>query len=296
MNNRIFLLLVFVMGSVLHAIAQDDLYFVPSKKKTPTKSVVSTYKDGEYDDWAEGRSGVMDVDAYNRRGSNSVTSEYSYEEPAEDAESYTERIIRFHSPGITIVSSPYYTDYIDIYTDPWYTYYRPYRWYSYDWYDYWWWNRPYHWYSSCYAPWWGWHGHHHHAYYPSYHHGWYPHHSGHHHHYYPRRDYDRRPTAVNRGYRPSTERGTRPSANREQRPSANRPSSVKRGTTSTERPSRQPSQKRETTSPNRGSRTPSSPSVSPSRNSRPSQRSTMSGGGGSRPQRSMGGATGGRRR
>lgn len=291
MNSRIFLLVVFVVGSGLQAIAQDDIYFVPSKKKNAVKSIVSTYEDTEFEDWSEGRTGVMDVDSYNRRSNSSENSEYVYEDPVDDTESLTNRIIRFHAPGITIVSSPYYSDYIDIYTDPWYSWYRPYSWYSYNWYHSWWWDYPYHWYSSCYDPWWGWH--HHHAYFPHYHHGWYPPYGGHHHHYYPQRDYNRRPTAVSRGYRPSTERGTRPSTDRNQRPSANRPSSTKRGSTSTERTNRQPGQRREMSSPNRDSRNRSTPTTSPSRNERSPQRSTI--GGGSCPQRSMGGTPRGRR-
>lgn len=287
MDKRIFLLFVFVTGSVFYAIAQDDVYFVPSKKKTPVKSAISTYEDTEFEDWSEGRTGVMDVDDYNRRDNRSEESDYNYEDPVDNTESLTNRIIRFHSPGITIVSSPYYTDYIDVYTDPWYSFYAPYSWSSYNWYTSWWWHRPYHWYASCYDPWWGWH--YHHSYYPHYHHGWHPSYGGHHHHYYPQRDYNRRPTAINRGYRPSTERGVRPSTDRNQRPSANRSLNTKRGNTSAERTSRQPSQRREMNAPSRDSRNRNTPTTSPSRNERSPQRSTMGGGGGNRPQRSMGG-------
>ena len=296
MNNRIFLFIVFVLGSLLQMMAQDDLYFVPSKKKETKKTETISYSDWEHDDWAADRNGVIDVDAYNRRGYANTNEDVSYDEPANGTESLTNRIIRFHSPGITIISSPYYTDYIDIYTDPWYSFYRPYSWYSYNWYSSWWWDYPYYWSSSCYYPWWGWHGHYHPTYYHGHHHAWHPHYGGHHHQYYPRRDYTHRPTTASRGYRPSTDRGVRPSANRSQRPSAERPTSTNRRSTAIERTERQPSQKREGATPSRDTRKSSPTTVSPSRNQRTPQRSMGTGGGGSRPQRSMGGSGGGRRR
>lgn len=285
MNKQLFLLLAFIIGSAVDTLAQDDLYFVPSKKKAK-KVQAEQYDAVEYDDWAEGRNSDMDIDAYNRRSGSADKGADTYNDHAGESESFTNRIVRFHAPGITVVSSPYYTDYIDVYTDPWYAFYRPYSWYDFGWHNYygwhtsWWWSTPYYWHSSWYDPWWGWHGHYHPIYYP----GWHPHHGGHHHHYYPSRTEHRRPVASNRGYRPSTERGTRPSADR--RPSQNRNSvSTNRNNSSTNR---------NTISSDRNSRTPSSSTVSPSRNERP-QRTMSGGGGGSRPQRSMGGS-GGRRR
>ena len=286
MNRYLITLLLFVTGSTLCSIAQDDLYFVPKKKKEVRKTDAPTVN--EYDNWADNRTSSIDVDAYNRRGTSSKTDESAYYPEESDNESYTNRIVRFHAPGVTVVSSPYYTEYIDVYADPWYSFYAPYGWYDYTWSSHygwhysWGWNRPYHWYYSCYDPWWGWHGHHH----PSYHHAWYPHYGGgHHHHYVPSRPAPRRPVASNRGYRPSTERGTRPSANR--RPSENRNSvTTNRNNASTNR---------NTVSTDRNSRKPSSTTVSPSRNERPQR--VMGGGnnGGSRPQRSVG-SSGGRRR
>ena len=291
MNNRIFLLLFFVVGSVLHAIAQDDLYFVPTKKKVTPKTDV--YTSSDYDNWADNRNSTIDVDAYNRRGTSDKTNESEYYSEDNDTESFTSRIVRFHAPGVTVVSSPYYTEYIDVYADPWYSYYSPYSWHNYTWSSHygwsysWGWNHPYHWYYSCYDPWWGWHGH----YHPVYHHAWHPHHGGHHHHhYYPSRtEQHRRPTASNRGYRPSTERGTRPSTGRPSK--ADRPSRHNREHVSTNRGDAPKNHK--TVSTDRNSRRPSS-TVSPSRTERPQR--VMSGG--SRTQRSMGGSrsSGGRRR
>lgn len=283
MNRYLITLLLFVTGSALCCMAQDDLYFVPTKKKEVQKVDVST--SSEYDNWADNRNSTIDVDAYNRRGTSDKTDDSAYYPEEDDNESYTNRIVRFHAPGVTVVSSPYYTEYIDVYADPWYSFYSPYSWYNYTWsshygwYYSWGWNRPYHWYYSCYDPWWGWHGH----YHPVHHPVWYPHHGGHHHHYYPSRTEHRRPTASNRGYRPSTERGTRPSADR--RPRQNRENtSINRGNTSTNRNS---------VSTDRNTRRPSS-TVSPSRTERPQR--VMSGG--SRTERSMGGSrnSGGRRR
>ena len=291
MYKQLFLLLAFIVGSAMNIVAQDDLYFVPSKKKAKKQSV-ETYESMEYDNWADHREGAMDVDTYNRRGRTTQKESSSYYDQNEGEESFTNRIVRFHAPGITVVSSPHYTEYIDIYTDPWYTFYRPYGWYNYGWYGHygwyssWWWNDPFYWHSSWYDPWWGWHHHYHPVYHPGFHHGWYPHYGGHHHHhYYPSRTEHRRPSASNRGYRPSTERGTRPSIG--QRPSQNRGNaSTNRGNASTNR--KNSSTNRNTVSNDRSNRKSSTTTATPSRTERPN-RSFGSGGGGSRPQRSMGG-------
>ena len=293
MNKQLFLLLAFIVGSAVSTLAQDDLYFVPTKKKAKKAQPVQ-YDATEYDDWAEGRNSDIDIDAYNRRGDAAHKDADTYPEPADESTSLTNRIVRFHAPGITVVSSPYYTDYIDVYTDPWYAFYRPYSWYDFGWHNYygwhssWWWGTPYYWHSACYDPWWGWHGHYHPIYHPGYHHAWHPSHGGHH-HYYPSCTEHRRPSASNRGYRPSTERGTRPSANRPsvgQRPNQDRNNaSVNRNNSSTNRNS---------ISNDRGTRKPSNSTMSPSRTERPQR---VMGGGGSRSQRSMGGgSSGGRRR
>lgn len=291
MNNRIFLLIAFVLSNAFQMVAQDDLYFVPSKKKTKKEQALATYESQEYDNWAEGRDELMDVDSYNRRNYTSKNEEYSYDEQASETESLTNRIVRFHAPGITIVSSPYYSDYIDIYTDIWFSVYRPYGWHSYSWYNPWWWDYPYYWSSPYYHTWWGWHGHYHPTYFPGHHHAWYPHYGGHHHQHYPLRAANKRPMTSNRGYRPSTERGARPSTNRDSRPSAERRSTQRSGNISTERTGRQPNYNTQ----NHSSRKQPSTTATPHRTERTPQR-TMGSGGASRSQRSMGGSGGGRRR
>ena len=120
----------------LSAFAQDDVYFVPTKKaiqKEREENVgyrqsrvyeVPT-EDFEYDNWAIGRSnGNRGVDEYNRRtsrygrGKDSLTRSRAYEEEA--PYTATSRIVRFRSPGISIVTSPYYYDYYDFVSyDPW---------------------------------------------------------------------------------------------------------------------------------------------------------------------------------
>lgn len=283
MNRTILTLFTAIVGHALGCLAQDDLYFTPSKKKAKQK--VEAYADTEYDNWADHRSSNIDVDAYNRRGNSDTSEIQPLYEPENEAESLTNRIVRFHSPGITIVSSPYYTEYIDIYTDPWYSFYGPYSWYDYNWHTYygwghsWWWNSPYYWHAGWYTPHWGWHGHFHPIYHPN-HPVWHPHHGGHH-HYYPSRTEHRRPIASGRNHRPSTERGNRPSVT--QRPRQ------ERGNVSTNRTS---------TSTDRNFRKPSSSTVAPSRTERPQRVMSGGGGGGNRPQRTMGGSrnSGGRRR
>ena len=281
MNKWIFTLITLVFSNTLGCFAQDDLYFVPSKKKVK-KQEMPTYESVEYDNWADGRDGVMDIDTYNRRGNITRTDSARYYDETDESNSYTNRIVRFHAPGITVVSSPYYADYIDIYASSWYSPYPSYGWYGFGWHHSWynpWWGSPYYWNSYCYDPWWGWHNHFYPIHYPGHHHGWYPSYIGHYPHYYPSRTEHRRPATTNRGYRPSTERGTRPSA--ERRPSQDRgKSSTNRNTVSTDR----------------NPRNSSSTSFTPSRNERAPQRTIGNGSGGSRPQRSMGGNSGGRRR
>ena len=174
MNKWIFTLITLIVSSTLYSFAQDDIYFVPSKKKV-TKQEVPVYESTEYDSWAENREGVMDVDSYNRRGGATARQQtYDYD-VVDDSESLTNRIVRFHAPGITVVSSPYYADYIDIYADSWYSPFRPYYWYGYGWHYSWynsWWGSPYYWNSYCYDPWWGWHNHYHPIYHHGHHHGW----------------------------------------------------------------------------------------------------------------------------
>ena len=151
--------------------AQDDVYFVPSRKAATTATTQqpttmrSSYEniatDGsmDYDNWYEGRTDLRDVDAYNRRtvptdydtiDDSYVPDEYYMnDEPVDGL--YTSRIVRFHSPRGVIVASPYYWDYYDTYYyDPWWGWRS--SWYS-PWYS--------GWYGGWYSPWysWSWYGH-----------------------------------------------------------------------------------------------------------------------------------------
>ena len=181
---------IFALGmAAMAAMAQDDVYFVPTKKAiqkerqnkrqneqtVATADYASSYvalDDADtyaYNDWADGRSnGTWDVDAYNRR-SNTTHADTLVKAPAEEVQndqfddcSATARIVRFRSPRGTIISSTYYNDYIvdiDIY-DPWYysSWYAP----IYDpWYSPWYYNPWHHGWISWYSPLgyhnhWGW--------------------------------------------------------------------------------------------------------------------------------------------
>ncbi|EJW98478.1 hypothetical protein, secreted [gut metagenome] len=196
MKKNIFIILTVLLSFPLSSIAQDDdVYFVPSKSKKEKnkkanrqeklKSDYSLFEDNryeqdnlEYDNWAEHRyNGAMDVDEYNRRKpkktEQSAEAKKFEDEDYEENYSgtYTARIVRFHSPTIGVfVSSPFYSDYIDIWYDPWY--YDP--WYGYTYLGWSSWYRPaWYWHSSCfwYDPWHcHWHPHFgcHYPYYPSY--------------------------------------------------------------------------------------------------------------------------------
>ncbi len=143
----------------LFVSAQDDMYFVPSKKggadsySSSTHTVPSTV--------TYGRQNERDVDEYNRRGSSTeyedtMAAEYA----AADDYSCTERIIRFHSPSVGIyISSPYYWDY---YYDDWWWYRSSF----YGWGGWWSWGYPYSPYYAFY-PYYGWGG-----YYDYYWGGW----------------------------------------------------------------------------------------------------------------------------
>lgn len=153
--KRLLLPFAALMLLIVPALAQDDVYFTPKKKKTNTQDVTSTYVpstqptdqlDGE--DWYVGRGPVMDVDAYNRRYVPADTLQYNdeYEEGPiaydYDEPSPTSLLVRFHG-----------------YYDPWY--YSPLAW------DYYY-GTPYYWYHD---PWmygsWG------HRYW-GYNYGWSP--------------------------------------------------------------------------------------------------------------------------
>lgn len=181
---------VFAVLSLLavSASAQDDVYFVPKKKKatpvtvpttpvsqsgvaTTTGAAASDPTAWETDDWYVGRAADVDVDAYNRRYDAADTAlvdttaqyaPYYYEEP-EYEPAPTELLVRFHG-----------------YYDPWYYsdlawtygYGMPWDWYYDPWYYGAWgrhgWHYAYGWASPYYgywgSPWysyhpygWGWH-------------------------------------------------------------------------------------------------------------------------------------------
>lgn len=307
--KKIFPLLLLAASVSLPLHAQDDdVYFVPSKSK---KEVRTDYRpavrQSEVDmletsagTSATSRSTISedDVDAYNRRYRPADTLSSAAVEDVDDAanysssESYTIRLVRFHSPSVGVwVSSPYYavvTDdlYADIWLDPWDLYYSP--WYSPYYRPYWGWG-----WSSCSSFWWsygwGWDPYWHHHHYPIWH---YPHHpiypGGHPGYAWrPSGRPSSRPIGDGRlSYRPSREYGQssgRLVSGRPSRSYSTTPSSG-RGV-STTRPSRQIGTSTRTTTPS-NQRDYSSPSRSLGSSERPS-RSYSS------PSRSMGGSFGG---
>lgn len=158
------------------AWAQDDVYFVPTKKalqqekqQTVRRYNYETYPQSddtfEYDDWADGRSnGSRDVDEYNRRQKSDKkyrNNDYSADYYDVEEQNMTGRIVRFRSPRGVIIASPYYYDYYyDLaYYDPWFSNWGWNRWYG--WYDpfyvgFGWGYSPWR-YSSWYSPWYsGW--------------------------------------------------------------------------------------------------------------------------------------------
>lgn len=181
------------------AWAQDDIYFVPSKKALQVEQQQSgqRYKnsssynndsDYDYDNWADYRIGSRDVDEYNRQRKARTRKEMVDTIYNDDQQTMTGRIVRFRSPRGVIVSSPFYYDYYyDLaYYDPWFSDWGWSSWYG--WYDPFYygrsWNRwisPWGW-SSWYSPWgfsvwhspwysgwnWGWGG----WYSPYDHYGW----------------------------------------------------------------------------------------------------------------------------
>lgn len=195
----LFFMLLYAVGTTAQV---DDMYFVPKKDK----KVVNTNANSEMpmvttqeriSATSEGR--YIDEDVYNRRGKaleqygdDGAADAYAYEESDYDVYSdvevsdeadytYSTRILRFHSPRMSLLCSPWYWDlvytggvdnwlvsddgiYWDVY--PAYNYYT--AWY----YPAWSWNFSYGWgYHSAYC--WNywhsplWHGHYH--YYP---HNW----------------------------------------------------------------------------------------------------------------------------
>lgn len=181
MKKLFALLIATAVGTMAYA-QDDDIYFVPSKSKTqvtttPSSSLRSSYEPisrtttttttTTTENWAEGRgNNGWDVDAYNRRGTTTVTDtayytgdEGTYIEDQGDGECTT-MLVRFHSPRFGIyVSSPYYGVLTDYYwDDPWYWDYGYYGgWYGWNsWYGWGWGWHPY-WHSWWADPWWGGH-------------------------------------------------------------------------------------------------------------------------------------------
>lgn len=136
--------ILFLIGfcAPLSLLAQDDMYFVPSKSEA--KEPVVTYTPVEVS-----RDVVRDVDEYNRRGAYAesaaaINDSADYVDEDAPEMSCTERIILFHSPSVgVVISSPYYWDY---YYDPWW--YGSWRWPYYAWSSWWWYDPRY--------PGWGW--------------------------------------------------------------------------------------------------------------------------------------------
>ncbi len=164
--NKFLLTSLLLLMIVPAAQAQDDVYFVPSKKQKAERKArleaksAAVYPEDVFvaDDWADGRGyGGWDVDEYNRQGDYYAEGDTAYYEDyvEQEDESYTDRIVRFHSPSVGIyVSSPYYWDYHydNFWWGGYYNYYRPYYW-NYGWgpaYGYWGWHAPHHY------PGWGW--------------------------------------------------------------------------------------------------------------------------------------------
>lgn len=201
-----FALLALGLNSVA-AFAQDDVYFVPTKKailkerqterasaqREHTESTYTTIYDNatatEYDGWADRNQADADeIDAYNRHGSgllvestpsDSLAGADSTYNAAEEDYSPTARLVRFRSPRGVIYASPYYADYIyDLaFYDPWYFdgFYGSAYWH------YGWAYNPFFYDPWFYGTWWGSPWHHHCGWYdycwgwgPTWHPGWHP--------------------------------------------------------------------------------------------------------------------------
>ena len=120
------------------AWAQDDVYFVPTKKALEAERqemygnssyeqiAIPSDKAFEHSHWADGRSaGGRNIDEYNRRGTarskNDSLNTRGYREYDTEDYTATARIVRFRSPRGCILASPYYYDYYDLgFYDPWF--------------------------------------------------------------------------------------------------------------------------------------------------------------------------------
>ena len=182
------LLLVLGLAATVHAQdVDDDMYYVPSKKKavkTPKKfntyilthESVMNYTDSDADTDADYHTGqVRDTDEYNRRGNlvkdgqvvaklvNDTLFVYSNDSTGQQVLSYGNE----YAPG-----DKYYQD--DNYYEDDYTYTsRLGRYHSVHFVDPWYWDYTYGWYDPWYDPWYGWYApYYRHGYYSWYNWGW----------------------------------------------------------------------------------------------------------------------------
>lgn len=132
----------------LLSMAQDDMYFVPSKKKakadvervdltpraeTVRPAAVEVYNDSRRSEDEYNRR-FVNVDGYmaDTLQSDSSDTYSSYEDDPEADFRYSRRLVRFHSPRLYAIASPYYWDLCYSYGawdylydpfDPWYWHY-----------------------------------------------------------------------------------------------------------------------------------------------------------------------------
>lgn len=161
MKRSYLLMMALSLGALTLQAQIDDVYYVPTAEQRAAEkaqqALESSYSNLEgshaissNENWAKGRRGNFDTDAYNRRSRSQITDTINASDfnNAADDWNCTTRLVRFHAPTVgIIVSSPYYMDYYDYWYSPLsYRYYDPF-WSDWSWYG---WGRP--WYYSC----WGW--------------------------------------------------------------------------------------------------------------------------------------------
>jgi len=176
-----FMILAAIFGmSCSVSIAQNDVYYIPSKKVSKVKiqevqqnydNVQTTTSDNSVNYSVRPRNEVRNVDEYNRRSfvkstiDDSLKLSTTVESEAISNYSCSKKIIRFHTANGIIISSPYYWDVCyendiwDVYCDVWAYTLPSWHYWSYA-YDPWVYNRW--WYRTCwdytwgwYDPWWG---------------------------------------------------------------------------------------------------------------------------------------------